>query len=925
MSTQLILYPQDYQGYSYNPIYEFNIYTANSYFTSNLNNVGGPIDIGQVVAFQLGLISVPMLYNSGGWMGFHSATTGANWGPVAAPNITGGVLRIHAQNNVTAYGTICGVAQRIDGLTIGTNYDLTFDHQNHSGRIDWWIGGNGAGTQDFIGNNGSTSRTTINNTLTSQVVNFDATATSMHLVLAARGLDTVHIDVTNIIITESITGAEVTFTDINDGQVICDLYEEEEIPLTLNVDNFTNVIEKPQSYSKSFDLPNTKRNAKIFTHIFDITKTIETVYDFNPYVQTRAVLKQNGVLIFEGTLKLIDIKDKEGEISYNVNLFASSIALKEILESRTFADLTDVISELEHNYNFTNIDNSWNDILSLTNPLPTGTFAGTVGASTTDVLKYPFVDWGGMINCTGTEPSLDTLEQAFRPCISVLYLIKNIFRQAGFEYTSSFFDTDTNFANLYMDFNWGANNAPNDWSSLGALQYISPTGDFIGTSDTIIIFDSNTVDSSTGWDDTTYTFTSPADNTSYTISCEVWFQNVTSVDEPVEVWWENDGAQVPGTYATIIVPGSGWKLYAYNTTFTAIVNNGDLLNMKAKATNLNRARQPISDPATNPWFVTTASVSVANNDSMVRGTLVNTLRGELGQWDFLKSIMTMFNLISMPDPDDSTKILIEPYPDVFGTAAKVQKTTRDWTYKLDIKDIKLEPLQLKKEIIFKYGEDDDDHAFKQYKTASNSYLYGSKIVNGSTAIPGTNQLTNLIGKDEVEVEAFAATICKPIQDVFPNFRIPVIYSANDDGTFEGFDNMPRLLLWNGITANAPADWQCPAQNGVAAGLKTEYGQMTHVSAVPSTSIDYDVNFGSCQIFIGTSPLNNLYNLYYSEYFDELYNPNTRILTAKLSLTAADINTFRFYDIIILKNRQFKVNKINYKPNSLSTVEFILIT
>ena len=137
MSTQLILYPQDYQGYSYNPIYEFNIYTANSYFTSNLNNVGGPIDIGQVVAFQLGLINVPMLYNSGGWMGFRSATTGANWGAVAAPTISGGVLKIHAQSNATNYGTICGVAQRIDGLEIGKNYDLTFDHQQHNGRIRW--------------------------------------------------------------------------------------------------------------------------------------------------------------------------------------------------------------------------------------------------------------------------------------------------------------------------------------------------------------------------------------------------------------------------------------------------------------------------------------------------------------------------------------------------------------------------------------------------------------------------------------------------------------------------------------------------------------------------------------------------------------------------------------------------------------------
>ena len=56
---------------------------------------------------------------------------------------------------------------------------------------------------------------------------------------------------------------------------------------------------------------------------------------------------------------MIDISDKEGEISYNVNLYSEVIALADVLGERTFSDLD--FSELEHDYNKTNIQNSWND------------------------------------------------------------------------------------------------------------------------------------------------------------------------------------------------------------------------------------------------------------------------------------------------------------------------------------------------------------------------------------------------------------------------------------------------------------------------------------------------------------------------------------------------------------------------------------
>ena len=76
--------------------------------------------------------------------------------------------------------------------------------------------------------------------------------------------------------------------------------------------------------------------------------------------------------------------------------------------------------------------------------------------------------------------------------------------------------------------------------------------------------------------------------------------------------------------------------------------------------------------------------------------------------------------------------------------------------------------------------------------------------------------------------------------------------------------------------------------------------------------------------IGESPNGNLFNTYWQPYFGELYNSDTRIMSVKVNLNAGDINTFNMYDRIFIKNREFRVNKIDYKPGDLSTVEFILI-
>jgi hypothetical protein len=48
------------------------------------------------------------------------------------------------------------------------------------------------------------------------------------------------------------------------------------------------------------------------------------------------------------------------------------------------------------------------------------------------------------------------------------------------------------------------------------------------------------------------------------------------------------------------------------------------------------------------------------------------------------------------------------------------------------------------------------------------------------------------------------------------------------------------------------------------------------------------------------------------------------MTLKVNLSPTDVSSFKFYDTVFIKNRVFRVNKIDYKPNDLATVEFILI-
>jgi hypothetical protein len=886
------------------------------------------------------------------------------------PTQSGSSLIFEAQQNGLTYEGLFGaVYQRLWGLTAGQQYTIIISdnidvskscypvvaiypmsYANiwlHPWHNTSYVSGGAAGS-------GSTVSSTIFNG-TGMEFTFTATHFS-HIFWFGVGtnLSTVQdgLEITSISIMDAGSTTVSTTTTLSSnlqGQEMLDLYEDESIPLTLSVDDFKDVATKTQSYSKAFNLPATKKNNKVFGSLYEVTKQAGTgTFGFNPYARTPMTLKENGFIVFEGFLRLIDVIDKDGEISYNVNLYSETVAFMDVLKDKTFYDLP--LCELDHDYDLDSIQASQTGVLPLTNQLQAGSFAGAAGATTTDVLKYPLVDWTGSmrreattreidLGATDGNPSMGRLEDGFRPFIKLKYLVDNIFADAGFTYDSAFFDS-AYFSNLFMDFNWGEErdgSAPNrnDFcnrksNNAASVTYLNASPSWANCP--VSLGDTGAPGGAGNdelWQNSNYKFISDVNNLVVTGRYRNQVENRPFADP----WWNVDSWTVRLRICVFDSNNSVLEVLDYEEfkdsdaicpgceraisgTYETVLNNGDYIQMEA---------QVLSNDATSDVFFSDSTYSylrmVYNNNAVGVCSLLQAARGELAQWDFFKGLTTMFNLITLQDPANPSNLLIEPYDDIFTVNPNIK--TLDWTKKVDISDIKLKPLDLERRVVLQFEEDEEDYPFMQYKVASAGYLYGSGVVD----IDGFDVFQ---GDKEVIASPFAATVFKNLFDDIFDFYAPVIYGSNEDQTeFGPIKNLPRILYDTGVYTISSTTFFIPAQNGEALSNETSYSLFSHTDVVPPTSADVDLSFSVSPYQLldvnWVAPLQNLFTNYYFNYFSELYNTNVKSMNIKVLLTPEDIANFNFYDRILIKNREYRVDKINYKPNDLSTVEFILIT
>ena len=941
MSLQLVLYPQEYNGqYTYNSVVSNTNLIADSYFYfANFFLITSPVTTSTPSETAM-LASVPVQ----AWKTYH--TNGGSFDATAAPTITTNTNKI----NLTSTGTgKSGAYQLVDGLSIGTEYNITvkittgavgtFSIKNFGGS-SITIGGT---SYNVIGGNGYNLSNSLTGTAaTNLTYTFTATQESMIFCMNWESPGNTVILINQVILKQSPSTPIIT--DVDDGQVIVDMYSHESLPLTLSIDNFKNIAEKTQSYSKAFSLPATKHNNKIFNHLYDVTIATQGQSNvFNPYKISKAILSEDGHVIFEGSLTLINITDIDGNISYNVNLFSASVALKTVIGNKTFADFDNGFDELYHEYNKTSIKDSWIGSLPVT-ALASGSHAGVAGATTTNVLKYPFCRYNGDITqfTTGTNegfPRIHKLSDAFRPWIRVKYLFDRIISEAGFQYQSDFIEGIGNYAGsgtshepdfkrLFLDFNWGNDTNPASLSGSETAEYIrnnDASNNTATTSFKRILWNNNEANLvSQGWVTADDEFVAATDNTVYDLVWNINIQTFGASSYEVHLF-KDDGSSSLSVWSSYHT-SSGNDVVMHSGTASITLEAGDKLYFEFKKSS-GSVIQGINGTKSVPTCDLTSSIM----SSFIDTSVLLTKRSSIKQWEFIKDIFTMFNLVVLKSKDDDTVLKIEPYGDIFinsNATTNITQNLYDWTDKVDLSEVKLTSLKLKQQVEFNYKKDEKDYATGVYED-STGYVFGNYEIDASSFAVAS-------GVQKLDLKVFGSTFCTPLfSDFSSTLTVPQIVTQKSDGTIEGFDNKPRILYDVSGDQSAITDlpqlsygiYRIPAAAGLGDEDQSRVCLFSHVTDLPTVVGSRDFNFGAHQIIssIGNTPTLNLFTEYWSPYYDELYHSDTRTMSVKVLLSPLEISKINFYDFILIKNRQYRINKIDYKPNQLSNVELILLS
>ena len=133
-----------------------------------------------------------------------------------------------------------GVYQQLSGLIVGNTYKLRINISTQSAdgviTVETYSGLGSSATinppsSDYIANVVQISHFfTAQSTNDTVLINFALYGTSGNLTISSMS------------ITETATSPTLVYSDLNDGQVICDLYQEEDIPLSLSIDDFKKVL-----------------------------------------------------------------------------------------------------------------------------------------------------------------------------------------------------------------------------------------------------------------------------------------------------------------------------------------------------------------------------------------------------------------------------------------------------------------------------------------------------------------------------------------------------------------------------------------------------------------------------------------------------------------------------------------------------------
>lgn len=691
-----------------------------------------------------------------------------------------------------------------------------------------------------------------------------------------------------------------------------DLYETDPIKITLTAESITEAGQIESAFSRSFRLPSTTKNDTFFKWWFNVNGI-----DFDVTKKIKAELFVNQTFFKDGQIRLqrIILDKVTQKVDYET-LFMGEVRDFASAVGQGYLSNLD-LSDFNHQQSRQLIIDSWN--ADPANP-NVGIFGGDI--------VYPLIDFGNTYDNNGapiqSEVNLNGPKRftqgghplsvyQMRPMIRVKAVLDAIFAQTPYTYNSNFLESNF-FKSIYLSA-FGNEAAPTKIVGVGNTMsaytfysaYVSDAG-----IPTTIIFDTEVNDFNNVYNPTNGIYTAPQTGFYNFSSAGTFNFTNTGIAGPVLCKLEifKNANSIASAFAITFAQNNQYVYQNLSVSLPTSVQllTNDQITIRASVQSQGSA-VPDNASFNGQFFCNTAPGGE---------TVADLLSNKIKQIDFVKAILNRFRLVMVPDLNQPNQFNIEPWYLYIG-----QGDLFDWTRKLDeSKDIAIEPVFYSQSSTITFS----DAEGKDTLNTENKDLYGETF--GRYIYDSQNEL---IDGDRSNMTPFTPT---PIRQIIgaaatSNWVIPQLHKEeNKDGTtrFMPIEVEPRLLFYNGtITTSEPWHLETNTQINISP-IVTYHENWPPEATDVNLNWEIEAPFYGNQItgyngLLGTS----VYDKYWKDYIDSLYEPTARKLTAYFMLDVTDLSAITFDDVVYVEGAYWRIQKIYDAPiGDLAPVKVDLI-
>jgi len=632
--------------------------------------------------------------------------------------------------------------------------------------------------------------------------------------------------------------------------------KDENITVTTAVQDVKDISKIRGDFSQSFTVPASKRNNRLFKHYYNA----DIDNGFDARVRQTATIDVDTLDFKRGKIELVDVGIKENQIQYyKIVFYGNTVKVKDLIGEDKMQVL-DWLDNFNHDYTSANVLNGLTNGLDFT----------VDGITYADAVIYPLISYRRQYlysSDSGDTTNTDKLVNIrfhngqqqhgvefgeLRPAIKVSLIIKAITEKYGLNFTGNFFES-INFTDLYVN----VNNRKDDLSN-GLLVYenVSGTQASISNVNDRYVY-KTTITPKTGFE-----------NTPYKVRLTV--NGVVRLETELAAW---------GTKTFV---GSR-KFFTNDYEAKAEIITQSDFDFDA-TTQLNYTYNSSGN--------TLVFSNSYTNQSINLDTIIKTLFKDVKVYDFLTSILKMFNLVVVPDGDD---LFVDDLQNWY-TTGKVY----DISQYVDTTQNKVSRGKILNQIDFKFKESKQVLADFYYQ--QNNIYYGNleeKLYTDDTQ-------TELLSGEQLEIETiFEQPIFERLIDLNTNAQTTIQYGLIADEQINSYVGEPFLMYAQNVSISSnPIGYG----NGTYQEINTTVFMPTHSLEIDTESFNINFNAVSneytAQVFDET-----IYNTYWSDYITDIFSIKRRVYNYTAILPNFLLSVLKANDRLVINGQRFLINTI----------------